>query len=110
VTGAFTEFEQHESAAHPLPACGGPEDVQERIRAALRGGMSVRKTAARFKVNPPTVQRISRLIFAHARVAHGTRRSTYLIFLNAICLWFAYRNFVIVRSNGGPVPLMGRRR
>jgi len=32
----------------------------ERIRAALAGGMSVRKTAAKFDVNPSTVQRVAR--------------------------------------------------
>ena len=36
------------------------EKVAERIRAALAGGMSVRKTAAKFEVNPSTVQRIAR--------------------------------------------------
>jgi DNA invertase Pin-like site-specific DNA recombinase len=30
--------------------------VAERIRAALAGGMSVRKTAAKFEVNPSTVR------------------------------------------------------
>jgi hypothetical protein len=29
------------------------------IRAALAGGMSVRKTAAKFDVNPSTVQRVA---------------------------------------------------
>jgi DNA invertase Pin-like site-specific DNA recombinase len=37
-----------------------PEEVQERIRAALAEGMSVRKAAARFKVNPSTVQNVKR--------------------------------------------------
>src|SRR5262245_263635 len=36
------------------------EKLAERIRAALAGGMSVRKTAAKFEVNPSTVQRIAR--------------------------------------------------
>jgi DNA invertase Pin-like site-specific DNA recombinase len=36
------------------------DEVQERIRAALAGGMSVRKAAARFKVNPSTVQNLKR--------------------------------------------------
>jgi len=36
------------------------DKVVERIRAALAGGMSVRKTAAKFDVNPSTVQRIAR--------------------------------------------------
>ena len=35
-------------------------EVRGRIREALAGGMSVRKAAARFKVNPSTVQSISR--------------------------------------------------
>jgi DNA invertase Pin-like site-specific DNA recombinase len=34
--------------------------LAERIRAALAGGLSVRKTAAKFKINPTTVQRVSR--------------------------------------------------
>jgi len=37
-----------------------PDDVQERIRTALAGGMSVRKAATRFKVNPSTVQNLKR--------------------------------------------------
>src|SRR5438034_11659644 len=36
------------------------DKVAERIRAALAGCMSVRKTAAKFDVNPSTVQRIAR--------------------------------------------------
>ena len=36
------------------------EKLAERIRAALAGGMSVRKTAAKFDLNPSTVQRIAR--------------------------------------------------
>ena len=36
------------------------DTLAERIRAALAGGMSVRKTAAKFDVNPSTVQRIAR--------------------------------------------------
>ena len=36
------------------------DKLAERIRAALAGGMSVRKTAAKFDVNPSTVQRIAR--------------------------------------------------
>src|SRR5499426_410058 len=36
------------------------EKLAERIRAALAGGLSVRKTAAKFEVNPSTVQRIAR--------------------------------------------------
>src|SRR5262245_6811305 len=37
-----------------------PDEVQERIRAALAVGISVRKAAARFKVNPSTVQNLKR--------------------------------------------------
>ena len=36
------------------------DKLAERIRAALADGMSVRKTAAKFDVNPSTVQRIAR--------------------------------------------------
>src|SRR6516225_10476269 len=36
------------------------DKLAERIRTALAGGMSVRKTAAKFDVNPSTVQRIAR--------------------------------------------------
>src|SRR5215813_13149377 len=36
-----------------------PDNLAERIRAALAGGMSVRKTAAKFDVNPSTVQRVA---------------------------------------------------
>jgi DNA invertase Pin-like site-specific DNA recombinase len=35
------------------------DKLAERIRAALAGRMSVRKTAAKFEVNPSTVQRIA---------------------------------------------------
>ena len=44
-------------------AYSGPsvkDKLTERIRAALAGGMSVRKTAAKFDVNPSTVQRVAR--------------------------------------------------
>jgi DNA invertase Pin-like site-specific DNA recombinase len=34
--------------------------LEKRVREALAGGLSVRKTAARFRINPSTVQRISR--------------------------------------------------
>ena len=48
----------------------------ERIRAALAGGMSVRKTAAKFDVNPSTVQRVARPFddAEHASVAAGGSR------------------------------------
>ena len=35
------------------------DKLAERIRAALAGGMSVRQTAAKFAVNPSTVQRVA---------------------------------------------------
>jgi DNA invertase Pin-like site-specific DNA recombinase len=35
------------------------DKLAELIRAALAGGMSVRKTAAKFEVNPSTIQRIA---------------------------------------------------
>jgi hypothetical protein len=35
------------------------DKLTERIRAALAGGMNVRKTAAKFDVNPSTVQRVA---------------------------------------------------
>ena len=44
-------------------AYSGPsvkDKLTELIRAALAGGMSVRKTAAKFDVNPSTVQRVAR--------------------------------------------------
>ena len=34
-------------------------EVEQRILAARKGGLSVRKTAAKFGVDPATVQRIS---------------------------------------------------
>jgi DNA invertase Pin-like site-specific DNA recombinase len=37
--------------------------LEERIREALAGGLSVRKTAAKFKINATTVQRVSRRPF-----------------------------------------------
>jgi DNA invertase Pin-like site-specific DNA recombinase len=37
-----------------------PVETQEAIRAALANGLSVRKAAAQFKVNPSTVQSVSR--------------------------------------------------
>src|SRR5262249_55533808 len=41
-------------------------ETQEAIRKALAGGLSVRKTAAKFNVNPSTVQNISRPFEASA--------------------------------------------
>ena len=46
----------------------------ERIRAALAGGMSVRKTAAKFDVNPSTVQRIARPFVASVAGAAQANR------------------------------------
>jgi len=63
--GVFAEFE-HSIIQERVRAglrLGRPpiaDKVAERIRAALAGGMSVRKTAAKFDVNPSTVQRIAR--------------------------------------------------
>jgi DNA invertase Pin-like site-specific DNA recombinase len=42
--------------------------LEKRVLEALAGGMSVRKTAAKFKINPSTVQRISRPFDASATV------------------------------------------
>jgi len=71
--GVFAEFEramiQERVRAGLLRARGEgkrlgrpPIDpaLAERIRAALADGLSVRKTAAKFKINPTTVQRVSR--------------------------------------------------
>jgi transposase-like protein len=37
-----------------------PEELEQRILAAIKAGGSVRKTAAKFGVDPSTVQRIKR--------------------------------------------------
>jgi len=37
-----------------------PKEKEDAIRATLAGGLSVRKTAAKFKVNPSTVQNLKR--------------------------------------------------
>jgi DNA invertase Pin-like site-specific DNA recombinase len=50
------------------------DEVQERIRAALAEGMSVRKAAARFKVNPSTVQNLKRP-FDGVGIAEGRQAS-----------------------------------
>jgi DNA invertase Pin-like site-specific DNA recombinase len=52
------------------------DKLAERIRAALAGGLSVRKTAAKFEVNPSTVQRIARPFddAVDASVAAGRRQ------------------------------------
>src|SRR5262249_15014888 len=71
--GVFAEFERSiiqervraglQRAKREGKRLGGPpiaDKLAERIRASLAGGMSVRKTAAKFDVNPSTVQRIAR--------------------------------------------------
>ena len=71
--GVFAEFERSiiqervraglQRAKREGKRLGRPpiaEKLAERIRGALAGGMSVRKTAAKFDVNPSTVQRIAR--------------------------------------------------
>jgi len=71
--GVFAEFERSiiqervraglQRAKREGKRLGRPpieDNLAERIRAALAGGMSVRKTAAKFDVNPSTVQRIAR--------------------------------------------------
>jgi DNA invertase Pin-like site-specific DNA recombinase len=71
VTGAFAEFErsmirQRVHAGLRRAVAKGtklgrppiPDNVRERILEAVKGGMSVRKAAAKFGVNKSTVQRI----------------------------------------------------
>src|SRR5215510_15115197 len=71
--GVFAEFERSiiqervraglQRAKREGKRLGRPpiaDKLAERISAALAGGMSVRKTAAKFDVNPSTVQRIAR--------------------------------------------------
>src|SRR5262245_12961086 len=71
--GVFAEFERSiiqervraglQRARREGKRLGRPpiaDKLAERIRTALAGGMSVRKTAAKFDVNPSTVQRIAR--------------------------------------------------
>ena len=71
--GVFAEFERSiiqervraglQRAKREGKRLGRPpiaDKLAERIRTALAGGMSVRKTAAKFDVNPSTVQRIAR--------------------------------------------------
>src|SRR6201984_331442 len=70
--GVFAEFEHSiiqervraglQRAKREGKRLGRPpaDRLAERVRAALAGGMSVRKTAAKFEVNPSTVQRIAR--------------------------------------------------
>jgi transposase-like protein len=47
-----------------------PKEKEGAIRTALAGGLSVRKTAAKFNVNPSTVQNISRP-FVGVAIAEG---------------------------------------
>jgi DNA invertase Pin-like site-specific DNA recombinase len=71
--GVFAEFERSiiqervraglQRAKREGKRLGRPpiaDTLAERIRTALAGGMSVRKTAPKFDVNPSTVQRIAR--------------------------------------------------
>jgi DNA invertase Pin-like site-specific DNA recombinase len=84
--GVFAEFERSiiqervraglQRAKREGKRLGRPpiaDKLAERIRTALAGGMSVRKTAAKFEVNPSTVQRIARPFddAEHASVAAG---------------------------------------
>jgi DNA invertase Pin-like site-specific DNA recombinase len=70
--GVFAEFERSiiqervraglQRAKREGKRLGRPpiaDKLAERIRAALAGGMSVRKTAAKFDVNPSTIQRVA---------------------------------------------------
>jgi ribosome-binding protein aMBF1 (putative translation factor) len=57
VVGAVKGLEQIEDAEEQRPMA--PE-LDERIREARKGGLSVHKAAAKFGVDPSTVQRISR--------------------------------------------------
>ena len=50
----------------------GLEALEEQIREARRGGMSVRKAAAKFGVSPGTVQRIPFVDYAGASAAAGS--------------------------------------
>ena len=52
--GVAEHMRMNATEAEPGPS------LADRIRAALAGGMSVRKTAAKFEVNASTVQRIGR--------------------------------------------------
>ena len=71
VTGAFAEFERSmirqrvhaglRRAVAKGKRLGRPPikpELEERIREALKGGLSIRKTAAKFGVNKSTVQRV----------------------------------------------------
>ena len=74
VTGAFAEFERSmirqrinaglRRAVAKGTRLGRPPikpELEERIREALKGGLSIRKTAAKFGVNKSTVQRVATL-------------------------------------------------
>jgi DNA invertase Pin-like site-specific DNA recombinase len=71
MTGAFAEFERSmirqrvkaglRRAVAKGTRLGRPSikpELEERIRGALAGGLSIRKTAAKFGVDPSTVQRV----------------------------------------------------
>jgi DNA invertase Pin-like site-specific DNA recombinase len=66
------------------------DKLAERIRAALASGMSVRKTAAKFEVNPSTVQRVARPFddVEHASVAAAPPRPRAERSTSAFCsIW-----------------------
>jgi DNA invertase Pin-like site-specific DNA recombinase len=80
--GVFAEFEhsiiqEHVRAGLQRAKCEGKRlgrppianKLAERIRAVLAGGMTVRKTAAKFEVNPSTVQRVAHPFFGGAEGA-----------------------------------------
>jgi DNA invertase Pin-like site-specific DNA recombinase len=81
VTGAFAEFERSmirqrinaglRRAVAKGTRLGRPPikpELGERIREALKGGLSIRKTAAKFGINKSTVQRIGSPFEASAGV------------------------------------------
>jgi len=60
--GVFAEFERamiQERVRAGLRRAKAEGKIEKRILAARKGGLSVRKTAAKFGVDPATVQRIS---------------------------------------------------
>lgn len=84
VTGAFAEFERSmirqrinaglRRAVAKGTRLGRPPikpELGERIREALKGGLSIRKTAAKFGVNKSTVQRVGSPFVEGASAAGG---------------------------------------
>ena len=84
VTGAFAEFERsmirqrvHAGLRRAVASgkrLGRPrikDGVEERIREALEGGMSIRKAATKFGVNKSTVQRVKHPFDVSAAVSPG---------------------------------------